>query len=152
MTVFSGALDATFTALGIDAVYTPAGGDSMPVRVVARRPETIVGFGETRIHTETATFKLRASEVATHGPTISSSWMAKRSSSRASPSGATPIGSCGQLMCGRRKRLGAQVGLFRPSRTYPPWLPRRRSRRESSSARLEPRLTERRPPGLERQQ
>jgi hypothetical protein len=31
--------------------------------VIARRPDTIVGFGETRIHTETATFEVRAREV-----------------------------------------------------------------------------------------
>jgi hypothetical protein len=31
---------------------------------MARRPDTIVGFGETRIHAETATFELRVSEVA----------------------------------------------------------------------------------------
>jgi hypothetical protein len=69
MTVlFQGAVDATFTAFGIDAVYTPAGGDPVAVRVIARRPDTIVGFGETRIHTETATFELRASEVANPRP------------------------------------------------------------------------------------
>ena len=34
------------------------------MRIIARRPDTIVGFGETRIHVETATFELRASEVA----------------------------------------------------------------------------------------
>jgi hypothetical protein len=34
------------------------------VRVIARLPDTIVGFGETRIHAETASFELRASEVA----------------------------------------------------------------------------------------
>jgi hypothetical protein len=55
MTAFAGAVDATFAAFGIDAVYTPAGGDPIPVRVIARRPDTIVGFGETRIHAETAT-------------------------------------------------------------------------------------------------
>jgi hypothetical protein len=33
------------------------------VRVIARRPDTIVGFGETRIYAETATFELRASEI-----------------------------------------------------------------------------------------
>jgi hypothetical protein len=38
------------------------------VRVIARRPDAIVGFGETRIHTETATFELRASEVANPRP------------------------------------------------------------------------------------
>jgi hypothetical protein len=64
MTVFQGAVDATFAAFGIDAVYTPAGGEPVPVRVIAKRPDTIVGFGDTRIHTETATFEVRASEVA----------------------------------------------------------------------------------------
>jgi hypothetical protein len=64
MTVFQSAVDATFAAFGIDALYTPAGGQPVPVRVIARRPDTIVGFGETRIHAETATFEVRASEVA----------------------------------------------------------------------------------------
>ena len=31
-------------------------------------PDTIVGFGETRIHAETATFEVRASEVANPRP------------------------------------------------------------------------------------
>jgi hypothetical protein len=68
MTVFAGAVDATFAAFGIDAVYTPAGGEPVSVRVIAKRPDTIVGFGETRIHAETATFELRASEVANPRP------------------------------------------------------------------------------------
>ena len=68
MTVFAGAVDATFAAFGIDAVYTPAGGDPVSVRVIARRPDTIVGFGETRIHAETATFELRANEIASPRP------------------------------------------------------------------------------------
>jgi len=68
MTVFEGAVDATFAAFGIDAVYTPASGEPVPVRVIARRPDTIVGFGETRIHAETATFEVRASEVAIPRP------------------------------------------------------------------------------------
>ena len=68
MTVFQGAVDATFAAFGIDAVYTPAGGEPVPVRVIARRPDTIVGFGDTRIHAETATFEVRASEVANPRP------------------------------------------------------------------------------------
>jgi len=68
MTVFAGAVDATFAAFGIEAVYAPAGGDPVPVRVIARRPDTIVGFGETRIHAETATFEVRASEVASPRP------------------------------------------------------------------------------------
>jgi hypothetical protein len=68
MTVFQGAVDATFAAFGIDALYTPAGGEPTSVRVIARRPDTIVGFGDTRIHTETATFELRASKFANPRP------------------------------------------------------------------------------------
>jgi len=68
MTVFRGAVDATFAAFGIDAVYTPGGGDPVGVRVIARRPDTIVGFGDTRIHAETAVFEVRASEVASPRP------------------------------------------------------------------------------------
>jgi len=64
MMVFAGAVDATF---GIDAVYTPAGSEPVSVRVSAKRPDTIVGFGETRIHTETATSSC-ASEVANPRP------------------------------------------------------------------------------------
>ena len=55
-------------AFGIDALYTPAGGDPVPVRDTVRRPATIVGFGETRIHAETITFEVRASEVASRRP------------------------------------------------------------------------------------
>jgi hypothetical protein len=68
MTVFEGAVDATFATFGVDAIYTPSGGEPVPVRVIARRPGTIVGFGETRIYAETATFEVRASEVADPRP------------------------------------------------------------------------------------
>jgi hypothetical protein len=61
-------VDATFAAFGIDALYTPAGGEPVSVRAIAKRPDTIVGFGETRIHAETATFELRASEIANPRP------------------------------------------------------------------------------------
>jgi hypothetical protein len=57
-------VDATFAAFGIDAFYAPAGGEPVSVRVIAKRPDAIVGFGETRIHVETAIFEVRASEVA----------------------------------------------------------------------------------------
>jgi len=68
MMVFAGAVDATFAVLGSDAVYTPVGGDPVSVRVIARRPDTIVGFGETLIHTETTAFELRASEITNPRP------------------------------------------------------------------------------------
>ena len=38
------------------------------MRVIARRPDAIVDFGETRIHAGTATFELRAGEVANPRP------------------------------------------------------------------------------------
>jgi hypothetical protein len=97
MTAFQGAVDATFAAFGINAVYKPAGGEPVPVRVIARRPETIVGFGETSIHAETATFEVRASEVGIPGPGTNSP-SAPRPSSRASRSGAIQIGSSGSSM------------------------------------------------------
>jgi hypothetical protein len=103
MTVFAGAVDATFAAFGIDALYTPAGGEPVSVRVIARRPDTIVGFGETRIHAGTAMFELRASEVASPRPTISSPSPATPSLFRASRSGAMPIGSYGRSMRGGRE-------------------------------------------------
>jgi hypothetical protein len=66
--MFSLAIDATFVAFGIDATYIPAGGTPVEVRVIAKRTDTIVGFGETRIHAETAMFEVRASEVASPRP------------------------------------------------------------------------------------
>jgi hypothetical protein len=68
MEAFAGAVDATFAAFGIDAIYTPANGDPIMVRVIARRPDTIIGFGDTRIHAETASFEIRAGEVAEPRP------------------------------------------------------------------------------------
>jgi hypothetical protein len=58
-------VEATFAAFGLDAFYTPAGGEPVAAaRVIAKRPDPIVGFSEARIHAETGTFELRASEVA----------------------------------------------------------------------------------------
>ena len=55
------------TSVRVDALLHPAGGSDAGA-VIARRPDTIVGFGETRIHAETATFEVRASEVASPRP------------------------------------------------------------------------------------
>jgi hypothetical protein len=68
MTVLGGAMDGAFAAFGIDALYTPAGGEPVLVRVIVRRPDTILAFGETRIRHDTASFEVRASEVADPRP------------------------------------------------------------------------------------
>ena len=58
------AVDDCFRHLGREAVYTPDGDTSLEVRVIAKRPDEIVGLEETRIHTATALFDVRVSEVA----------------------------------------------------------------------------------------
>ena len=62
------AIDPVFAVFGIHAAYTPTGAEPVPVRVIARRPDTIVGIGDTRIRAETATFEMRASKVVTPRP------------------------------------------------------------------------------------
>lgn len=65
---FAQMLDACFARLGADAVYTPQGGAPVAVRVIARRPDQVIGFGETRLHAETTVFDVRASEVTNPNP------------------------------------------------------------------------------------
>jgi hypothetical protein len=58
------AVDAVFARLGQDAVFTPQGGAELPIRVIGKRPDAIVEFGDTRIHAETTIFEVRVSELA----------------------------------------------------------------------------------------
>ncbi len=64
----SEALDVTFAEFGVDALYTPQGGDSVNIRVIATRPDEILRLGDTRVHTETALFEVRASEMSQPSP------------------------------------------------------------------------------------
>ena len=57
------AVDAVFARLGQDAVFTPQGGSDIPIRIIGKRPDAIVEFGETRIHAETSMFEVRVSEL-----------------------------------------------------------------------------------------
>jgi hypothetical protein len=68
------------------------------VRVIARRPDTIVGFGETRVHAETATLEVRASGSPARARAISSPSVPRHLWCKASQSGVTPSGWCGALM------------------------------------------------------
>jgi len=65
---FSRAVDACFRHLGVAAVYIPDGGAPVEIRVIAKRADEIVGFGDTRIHAATAVFDVRVSDIATPRP------------------------------------------------------------------------------------
>jgi hypothetical protein len=56
-------IDDCFTRLGAGAAYTPNGGAPVSVTVVPRRPDQIIGFGETRLHSERAMFDVRVAEI-----------------------------------------------------------------------------------------
>jgi hypothetical protein len=67
MSAFAAAIDALFAdrTLAVDAVYRSGGADpGLPVRVILRRPDRIVEYGETRIVSETVSIDIRMSEAA----------------------------------------------------------------------------------------
>ena len=64
----AGAVDECFRHLGREAVYTPEGGEPVTVRLIAKRPDEIIDFGETRVPAATALFDVRVSEVAEPRP------------------------------------------------------------------------------------
>ena len=71
MTAIAAAIDLLFADpnLARDAFYHPGnGGEGIPVRVIAKRPDEIVGFGETRIHAGATLLDVRVSEVADPRP------------------------------------------------------------------------------------
>jgi len=70
MKALSIGMDALFADDNIasDAIYTAGGGSPVLVRVVARRDDSITGFGEAKLWSETQRFDLRVSEVATPRP------------------------------------------------------------------------------------
>ena len=50
------------------AVYQSVTGSALTLRVMAKQPDALTGFGEARIHTETALFDVQTADVAQ--PTI----------------------------------------------------------------------------------
>ena len=70
MKAIATAMDALFADpnIGIAAIYTAKGGAPVPVRVVARRSDSVTGFGDARLWSETQRFDIRVSEVATPRP------------------------------------------------------------------------------------
>ena len=66
MNAFMGAIDDLFANPDIarDAVWRPGGtGNGTSVRAIARRPDRIAEFGETRVAVPTAVFDIRVSEI-----------------------------------------------------------------------------------------
>lgn len=64
---FSAMIDQLFAdpVLSKPATYLPAGTSTpYPVRVIAKQPDTVVGFGEGQFHSSTMLFDVRASEVS----------------------------------------------------------------------------------------
>ncbi|MCX7890562.1 MAG: hypothetical protein N2422_12705 [Rhodobacteraceae bacterium] len=70
MSAFAAALSALFADpnIGRDAVYIVDGGVPVPVRIVARRADTITDFGDARLWSETTRVDLRVTEVAEPRP------------------------------------------------------------------------------------
>jgi hypothetical protein len=64
------AMDALFadSNIGTEVIYTAGGGNPVLVRVVARRGDSVTGFGEAKLWSETQHFDLRVREVAEPRP------------------------------------------------------------------------------------
>jgi len=71
MTALAAAIEMLFADpnLSSAAIYRDQGtGDPVAIRVIARRPDQVFDFGDTRIHTETSLFDVRVSEVPSPRP------------------------------------------------------------------------------------
>lgn len=70
MAAFAGLVDRLFADpnLGRDAVYEPAEGPPLPVRVIARRADAVTEFGGGRLWSETTRIDLRVAEVLSPRP------------------------------------------------------------------------------------
>ncbi|MGR3497109.1 head-tail joining protein [Citreimonas sp.] len=75
MTVFETGLSALFADpnMGLDAVYTPQGGQPVSLRAIRSSADELTGFGDTRLHSNTAMFEVQVAAVAVPraGDTIS---------------------------------------------------------------------------------
>jgi hypothetical protein len=66
MNAFSAAIDLLFADpnLARDAAYVSAHGNTLPVRIIARRADSVTDFANARLWSQTASFDVRTSEVA----------------------------------------------------------------------------------------
>lgn len=70
MSAFGAALDTLFADpnLGRDALYRAQGSSPVTIRVMARRADQVLDFGDTRVHTGNIMFDVRVSEAPDPGP------------------------------------------------------------------------------------
>lgn len=64
MSIFALVIDRNFFVMGEPAVYTPDGGPSKSIKVMPRRPDEVIGFGDTSIASNTAIFDIRVADIA----------------------------------------------------------------------------------------
>ena len=60
---FARSVDSLFEKLGMEASFIPAIGSGMPVTVVPKRPDAIIGLGDSGVQAEVTLFDLRVREV-----------------------------------------------------------------------------------------
>jgi hypothetical protein len=70
MAAFASLVDRLFADpnIGRDAVYEPAGGQPVAIRVIARRADAVTEFGGGRLWSETTRLDLRVGDVASPRP------------------------------------------------------------------------------------
>jgi hypothetical protein len=70
MSAFATAVDLLFADpnLAAEAIWQPADGEPFPVRVIARRADEVIGFGEAQLWSEAAKFDVRVAEVPSPHP------------------------------------------------------------------------------------
>lgn len=64
MSIFSLVVDRNFFVMGEPALYTPQAGPEKSIKVMPRRPDEIIGFGDTSIASDTALFDIRVAEIS----------------------------------------------------------------------------------------
>jgi hypothetical protein len=63
VSVFSGAIDALFANLGVDATYTPQGGSGVTVKIIFTQPTQVAGLFDAGLAAPAHVADVRVSEV-----------------------------------------------------------------------------------------
>lgn len=61
--MFANAVNSLFNRLGVQAVYTPNGGDSKNIQIIPKLPDEVFDVAKSHIHTETSVFDVRVLDV-----------------------------------------------------------------------------------------